>query len=137
MWRIISTRARPIRMTRYPACKARLLKPLSNRFHRKVLPKSLRLREIEPPQLDTSHGSISSYAQDHPKLTTRWDFENVHDLPAIFHYWANRHLLPKFEFLGTRNPNDFYLGYIDRMANSGASRRPFRGPDTECWRGQL
>ena len=40
------------------------------------------------------------------------NFENmtkVHDLPAIFHYWSQKFLGPKFEDLGYTDPYDFFV----------------------------
>jgi SAM-dependent methyltransferase len=34
--------------------------------------------------------------------------ENVHDLPAIFHYWSNKYLKPKFDALNVRGMNEFF-----------------------------
>lgn len=34
--------------------------------------------------------------------------DNVHDLPEIFHYWANKYLLPKAQLLGFNSPDDFF-----------------------------
>jgi SAM-dependent methyltransferase len=46
------------------------------------------------------------------------DVANVHELPAMFHYWANKYLRPKLELLGFTSPDDFYLQYITRMARA-------------------
>ena len=41
--------------------------------------------------------------------------ENVHELPAIFHFWSNRYVRPKLEaVLGVSNIDDFFLKYIHR-----------------------
>lgn len=42
--------------------------------------------------------------------------ENVHDLPDIFHYWSNKHLLPKFQQLGFRDAKSFFLLYMKCVA---------------------
>ena len=34
---------------------------------------------------------------------------NVHDLPDIFHYWSNRHILPKLLARGFSSPDDMFL----------------------------
>jgi hypothetical protein len=39
-------------------------------------------------------------------------FENnnfVHDLPAIFHYWSNKYLLPTIKPFGFLHPDDFFI----------------------------
>jgi SAM-dependent methyltransferase len=48
------------------------------------------------------------------------DVANVHELPAIFHYWSNKYLRPKLESLGFKDPDDFYVQYITRLARSNA-----------------
>ncbi|MCA1825610.1 MAG: trans-aconitate 2-methyltransferase [Myxococcales bacterium] len=42
--------------------------------------------------------------------------ENVHDLPAIFHYWSNKHLLPKMKSLGLDGIEATYVAYARRAA---------------------
>lgn len=37
------------------------------------------------------------------------DVQEVHDLPAIFHYWSNTYLQPKCLALGFSHPDDLYL----------------------------
>jgi SAM-dependent methyltransferase len=37
--------------------------------------------------------------------------ENVHELPAIFHYWSNRYLRPMLEPLGFGHPDAFFARY--------------------------
>jgi hypothetical protein len=34
---------------------------------------------------------------------------NVHDLPDIFHYWSNRHILPKLLVRGFLSPDDMFV----------------------------
>jgi len=48
---------------------------------------------------------------------------NVHELPAIFHYWSNKYLVPKFLPFGFGNPTEFFHLYMMR------SCRRFRGED--------
>jgi SAM-dependent methyltransferase len=49
----------------------------------------------------------------------------VHELPQIFHYWSNRYLLPKFEPLGFRNPDEFFALHL-RRASDGDPAPSFR-----------
>src|SRR5687767_3430063 len=42
------------------------------------------------------------------EASTFTDLENVHDLPPIFHYWSNRHLVPKLAPFGFRHPDAFF-----------------------------
>ena len=46
------------------------------------------------------------------------DKTELHELPAIFHYWSNKYLRPRCESLGFSNPNDFYVQYIERAARN-------------------
>lgn len=40
---------------------------------------------------------------------------NVHDLPAIHHYWANRYLRPKLEAFGLSHPIDLFATHLRRQ----------------------
>lgn len=46
------------------------------------------------------------------------DCENVHDLPGIFHYWSNKHLLPMQEKFGFSSPDDFFIKYAQSKAEN-------------------
>lgn len=48
----------------------------------------------------------------------------VNDLPAIFHYWSNRHLRPRFEALGYTHPEDFFAREIEAFRRRAG--RPLR-----------
>ncbi|HEX7404189.1 MAG TPA: class I SAM-dependent methyltransferase, partial [Usitatibacter sp.] len=37
---------------------------------------------------------------------------DVHDLPPIFDYWANKHLVPKLAPFGFRTPDEFFVNAI-------------------------
>lgn len=43
----------------------------------------------------------------------------VHDLPAIFHYWSNKFLLPMIEPFGFVHPDDFFIKQLVRVIESG------------------
>ena len=49
----------------------------------------------------------------------------VHDLPAIYHYWSNRYLRPKLERFGFSHPDAFFHRYAKASYDSG-DRRPRR-----------
>jgi len=54
------------------------------------------------------------------------DQVEVHDLPAIFHYWSNRYLRPKLEAFGFSNPDEFFALYLARsMTDAGESPARF------------
>jgi SAM-dependent methyltransferase len=48
--------------------------------------------------------------------------ENVHDLPAIFHYWSNRYALPKLVDCGFAGLDDFFLSYITGVRRAEPGR---------------
>jgi SAM-dependent methyltransferase len=39
---------------------------------------------------------------------------DVHNLPPIFHYWSNRHLLPKLQSHGFTSPTDMFAQHLSR-----------------------
>lgn len=57
----------------------------------------------------------ADYAQRLQAEQTRFDRDvNVHDLPAIFHYWSNRYLAPKFRSLGFDHPDAFFAMGLEK-----------------------
>jgi len=49
--------------------------------------------------------------------------ENVHDLPAIFHIWANKYVLPKMEgVFGVSGVEQFYARYISQYITENPGR---------------
>ncbi len=65
-------------------------------------------------------GSIcpESYAQEKKIFENNSD---IHKLPPIFHYWSNRHLLPKLQRYGFTSPSALFL---DRLRTSRTVPRP-------------
>jgi SAM-dependent methyltransferase len=51
------------------------------------------------------------------------DCVNVHDLPAIHHYWASRYLCPKLEAFGFSNPIDLFTSELARQCARDANRQ--------------
>ncbi len=51
------------------------------------------------------------------------DMINVHALPAIFHYWSNKHLLPTLTPFGFNCPNTFYCKYLEQQINLKPDKR--------------
>jgi len=47
---------------------------------------------------------------------------NVHDLPAIFHYWSNRYVRPKLEAFGFSDPYDFFRVQVEEKCRPSADR---------------
>lgn len=48
--------------------------------------------------------------------------ENVHDLPGIAHYWANKYLLPKVREFGFDDARSFYCAYLRETCQRDESR---------------
>jgi SAM-dependent methyltransferase len=56
---------------------------------------------------------------------------NVHDLPAIYHYWSNRYLLEMEREFGFDHPNDFFARELLRLSPL-AGRKPLRFVSLGC-----
>ena len=52
------------------------------------------------------------------------DAAEVHELPAIFHYWSNRHIRPMIEEYGFSNPDQFFAKYLAESARIRAAASP-------------
>jgi len=52
--------------------------------------------------------------------------KDVHNLPPIFHYWSNRHLLPKLQQFGFNSPAGMFAKQLDLLCGSEAISRPSR-----------
>jgi len=50
------------------------------------------------------------------------DCTNVSDLPQIFRYWADTHLMPTFKQFGFATPEHFFFREIERYANTSKAR---------------
>jgi SAM-dependent methyltransferase len=50
---------------------------------------------------------------------------DVNDLPAIFHYWSNKYLAPKFAKLGFSHPDEFFTKYLGESAMSAGGAAAF------------
>jgi SAM-dependent methyltransferase len=61
--------------------------------------------------------SQDGYAQKLEQEVANYrDVANVHDLPAIFHYWSNKYLLPKLQALGVDGIEAFFATHVGRLA---------------------
>ena len=49
--------------------------------------------------------------------------ETVHDLPAIYHYWSNKYLLPKVRAFGFSAGDDFYANQLELSLVPGKTSR--------------
>jgi SAM-dependent methyltransferase len=52
----------------------------------------------------------------HAEQNAYTDCVDVHNLPAIFHYWSNTHLRPKLLQFGFDQPDGFFALYLERAA---------------------
>jgi SAM-dependent methyltransferase len=63
---------------------------------------------------------ISTYSEKfQAELSNFQNLEDVHALPAIYHYWSQKYLLPKIQALGFASLEGFFLDYI----SEGCKRR--------------
>ncbi len=71
------------------------------------------------PRMDSDSGE---YEQ---RLASEKDFykdcKNVSDLPPIFRYWADNHLMPTFKKFGFATPEHFFFREIERYVNLSKS----------------
>jgi SAM-dependent methyltransferase len=59
--------------------------------------------------------------------------QEVHDLPAIFHYWSNKYLRPQLEAFGFSNPDEFFAHYLAAAhADARAANRRARFASLGC-----
>lgn len=79
-----------------------------------------------PGESDPRRGGrdASSYAARlHVEKSIYHDCLDVHELPAIFHYWSNRYVRPKLEALGFSTPDEMFRKYAaERCRGSGRKR---------------
>jgi SAM-dependent methyltransferase len=102
--------------------------PISQLLRKAALVAAPVLMRIGSRMLQYGHGGpMKPQAATAPPSDTRIQqeianyqaVENVHDLPAIFHYWSNRYVRPKLEeVLGVSGFPDFYTHYIGRYADA-------------------
>ena len=68
---------------------------------------------IAAPRIGASSAeseSLAGYASRvAAEIATFENDEIVHNLPAIFHYWSNKYLLPKIQPFGFIHPDDFFI----------------------------
>ena len=62
-------------------------------------------------------------ARVHQQLGQYDGVENIHDLPRIFHYWSNLHLVPKMiEVFGTADPVAVFVDAMRSVKSNGPLR---------------
>jgi hypothetical protein len=62
-----------------------------------------------PPAAEIAPVDPAYSARVAAEIATFENDEIVHDLPAIFHYWSNKYLLPTIRPFGFINPDDFFI----------------------------
>lgn len=68
---------------------------------------------------------LSAYEQRIAQETLIFnDQVEVHDLPAIFHYWSNTYLLPVLQSFGCQHPEDFLALHLFESAQRCGVERP-------------
>ena len=68
---------------------------------------------------------LSAYEQRIAQETLIFnDQTEVHDLPAIFHYWSNTYLLPVLQSFGCQHPEDFLALHLFESAQRCGVARP-------------
>ena len=58
------------------------------------------------------------------ELSTYEQNVNVHELPAIFHYWSNTHIRPLCEAAGFSAIDEFFATHLMQSADHAAAARP-------------
>ena len=79
-------------------------------------------RPAIPEDVSAEHGYQQRIAAE------RQNFDacvEVHDLPAIFHYWSNRYLRPRLEAVGVSDPDAFFTKYVAECYGRGIDTRRF------------
>ena len=77
------------------------------------------LREIWyacAPQISATarHANAAVYQEQLDNETALFDAQTqIHQLPAIAHYWADKHLRPKLQSFGFSNPEHFFLDTLE------------------------
>ena len=113
-----------------------------DRVVRWLRPVTHRLPErIKQPLLRWYHERAATLQLEDPDYRARVaeetaifaDQQEVHDLPAIFHYWSNKYLRPQLEAFGFSNPDEFFVHYLTAAhAEARAANRPARFASLGC-----
>lgn len=92
-----------------------------------ALPESDRAPAAEHAEASDSASAPDSYADKIRQETEIFEDQvEVHDLPAIFHYWSNRYLLPMEQEFGFSNPDEFFVKFLaDSGYRDGSRKRRF------------
>ena len=75
-------------------------------------------RPLRPPVRKLVHTLVPSLryrSRVQTEIGTYTGIENVHDLPAIAHYWSEKYILPMLVPFGFRNSVEFFRTYIAQV----------------------
>ena len=78
-----------------------------------------RVFAVESRSRDTSYAGRLAAESDIYR-----DVADIHQLPAIFHYWSNTHLRPLLEEHGFSNPDQFFAKYLGESARARGAEAP-------------
>ncbi len=79
-----------------------------------------------PPVLAIAPRDAAYAAKIAAERVTFDDQAEIHELPAIFHYWSNKYLRPMLEEYGFSNPDQLFVKYlIDAAKRTGSSAPKF------------
>lgn len=74
-------------------------------------------------RVDAEHIDEATYRAHVENERARFEAQTeVHNLPAISHYWSNRHLRPKLETFGFSDSDGFFVAYLERAGRTAISR---------------
>ncbi len=80
----------------------------------------------EFPENDPEPSAPASYQDRLTRETTRFaDETEVHDLPAIYHYWSHTYLRPKLAAFGATGIEEYFANQLERAIRD-APERPAR-----------
>ena len=68
------------------------------------------------------HSSIYSEKIEYEKDFFK-EYEEVHDLPDIFHYWSNKYLAPAMADFGFGSPVEFFISHIQDHVKASRPRK--------------
>jgi len=107
------------------------LRPAARRFPERI---KRPLRRWYSRLVSTPHIDDPAYTKRLAEETAIFaDQQEVHDLPAIFHYWSNRYLRPQLESFGFSNPDEFFVHYLTAAhAEARGANRPARFASLGC-----
>lgn len=108
---------------RWPGLR-RVPKPLKRLLRALFASHNLPQPPTETLESENSHDSYAKRLAREREIFN--DQVEVHDLPAIFHYWSNTHLRPQLEQFGFSNPDQFFALFLaSAIHNAGNQHHRF------------